>query len=63
MSYESFSDLLREAIEGNHDAVEDILEMYRPLIESGSFIGGVLDEDCRQYIMIRIALSISKFSI
>jgi hypothetical protein len=58
-----FSDLLSRAIAGDHDAVEEILEMYMPLINHHSRIYGYIDEDCRQYIMMRIALSIQKFTI
>lgn len=59
----SFSDLLARAIAGDHDAVEDILDMYAPLINHHSRIYGYIDEDCRQYIMMRIAINISKFVI
>lgn len=59
----SFSELLTKAISGDHDAIEDILEMYAPLINHHSRIYGYIDEDCRQYIMIRIAINISKFVI
>jgi len=59
----SFSDLLTRAIAGDHDAIEDILEMYAPLINHHSRIYGYIDEDCRQYIMMRIAINISKFII
>lgn len=52
---------LQAAVAGNHDALEKILDMYMPMINRHSIINGVLDEDCRQYILIHIALSISKF--
>lgn len=59
----SFTDLLSRAISGDHDAIEDILEMYAPLINHHSRIYGYIDEDCRQYIMMRIAINISKFKV
>lgn len=59
----SFVELLDRAIAGDHDAIEDILEMYAPLIDYHSRIYGYIDEDCRQYIMMRIAINISKFII
>lgn len=59
----SFTELLTRAITGDHDAIEDILEMYAPLINHHSRIYGYIDEDCRQYIMIHIAIKISKFTI
>ena len=58
-----FSDVLARAVAGDHEAIELILEMYAPLIEHHSRINGVVDEDCRQYIMLRVAISISKFVI
>jgi len=61
----NFSELLTRAIAGDHDAIEEILEMYMPLINRYSCIHSpdCLDEDCRQYIMMRIAINISKFVI
>ncbi len=59
----SFSDILSRAIAGDQKAIEFILEMYAPLIDHHSMVYGYMDEDCRQYIMIKIALSISKFII
>ena len=59
----SFAQLLNKAIAGDHAAIEDILEMYAPLIDYHSRIYGYIDEDCRQYIMMRIAINISKFII
>ena len=58
-----FRDLWHRAVEGDWDAVEQILILYMPLINRYSMIDGHLDEDCRQYILIRITLSISKFII
>ena len=46
---------------GSHEALEKILNLYMPLINHNSVINGVLDEDCKQYIMIHIALNIGKF--
>ena len=60
---ESFSNLLVRAIAGNHDAIEEILKIFEPLIDYHSKISGHIDEDCRQYILMRIAINISKFII
>lgn len=60
---ESFADLLTRAIAGDHDAIEDVLELYAPLINHHSRIYGYIDEDCRQYIIMRIAINIPKFII
>ena len=56
-----FADLLSRAIDGDYDAVEEILEMYMPLINKHSRMYGYIDEDF--YIMLRIVKSISKFVI
>lgn len=61
MKPEEFRLLLQGAVAGDQDALEDILEMYMPLINNASIINGELDEDCRQYIMMHVALNISKF--
>lgn len=56
-----FQRILHGAIDGNHDDLELILSMYEPMINKYSMINGFLDEDLKQYIMIHIALNISKF--
>ena len=61
--HKHFSELLIRAIAGDHDSIEDILNIFAPLIDRHSQIGGQLDEDCRQYILMRIAINISKFAI
>lgn len=63
MNSEDFQHVLQQAIAGDHDALEKVFDMYEPLINKHSYIGGRLDEDLRQYIMIHIALNISKFHI
>ena len=63
MENKTFETLLRAAIAGSHDALEVIFEMYDPLINKHSQINGVFDEDCKQYILMRIAIQISKFEI
>jgi len=61
MTYNSFSGLLEQAIAGELEAVDEILRLYMPLINRHSFIDGVLDEDCRQYILLHVAKQIKKF--
>ena len=63
MNKDEFREVLQGAVAGNHAALESILKLYMPLIERNSIINGRLDEDCKQYIMIHIALNISKFII
>jgi len=61
MNYDSFSELLRRAVAGETQAVDEILRLYMPLINRNSVVDGVFDEDCRQYILLRAAGQIGKF--
>ena len=61
--HKQFSELLAKAVAGDHGAIEEILEMYAPLIDRHSRIGGRLDEDCRQYILMRVVVGIGKFML
>jgi len=61
MNCDSFSELLRQAIDGEAEAVNEILRLYMPLINRHSVVDGVFDEDCRQYILLRVAEQIGKF--
>lgn len=63
LAKEEFSIILTKAIAGEHEALEKILLMYMPMIDRQCTIDGKLDEDMRQYILMRIALNISKFQI
>lgn len=58
-----FDEEIKKAVSGNHDALENILEIYKDLIEKHSYVKGNFDEDLYQYISIRIALNITKFKI
>lgn len=59
MTPDEFHRILKEAVDGSHEALEILLHLYEPLIRKHSMIDGELDEDLRQYIMIHIALNIS----
>ncbi len=63
MSREEFRLILMESISGSHEALEKLLELYAPLIDRHSRVNGQIDEDLRQYILIHIALNVSKFTI
>lgn len=63
MKPEEFRRILEEAIMGSHEALEKILELYDPLINKHSWVNGRFDEDLKQYILIHIALNISKFDV
>ena len=63
MTEQEFYHLLQGAVAGSHRHLELLLELYMTLINKYSYIDNVLDEDLRQYIMMHIALNISKFTI
>ena len=63
MSKEEFHNVLTGPVEGCHEDVAQILELYMPLIDRHSYVNGRLDEDLKQYLMIHIALQIGKFPI
>lgn len=58
-----FREILYAAVDGEHAALEIILDMYGPLIRKLSHVDGIFDEDLHQYILIHIALKISQFNI
>jgi hypothetical protein len=53
--------VLRAAVAGEPYAVEAILLRFMPLINSKSVVGKELDEDMRQYIMMRVIMLLPKF--
>lgn len=63
MSKEEFHSVLTGAVMGCHEDLEQILELYMPLIDKYSYVNGKLDEDLKQYLMIHIALQIGKFPV
>ena len=63
MSKEEFCSVLTGAVAGCHEELEQMLELYMPLIDKYSYVNGRLDEDLKQYLMIHIALQIGKFPL
>lgn len=63
MTNSEFRHILQAAVAGEHKALENIMDMYEPLINKYSHVDGEYDEDLHQYILIRIALKISKFNL
>lgn len=62
MTKEEFRKVLTGAAAGTHSDLEVILQLYMPLIDSNSYLLGQLDEDLKQYLLMHIAINISKFS-
>ena len=61
MGSKPFSEVLRSAIAGEHDAVEAVLSRYMPLISRQSVLDGAIDEDLRQYILMRVIQQLPGF--
>lgn len=61
LSAEEFRKVLEGAVAGKHSDLETLLTLYLPLINRCSVVNGEIDEDLHQYLMIHIALNISKF--
>ena len=59
----SFRILLERAIIGNQNAIEEILSIYDPLLNYHSRSYGYIDDDCLQYLKLRVVMAISKFKI
>ncbi len=63
MKNDSFEYILRCAMDGNDFALEEIFEMYEPLIYKYSCIKGKYDADLHQQLLLHIALNIHKFPL
>lgn len=63
MTPHEFRACLTKAISGDNEALSKVLELYLPLINHDSVINGRFDEDCRQYIFMRLIDGIRKFKI
>ncbi len=61
MTKNEFRSILLGAIAGRHEDLEQILELYEPMICRYSFIKGKFNENLHQYLLIHIALKINKF--
>lgn len=63
MASKEFAELLTNAISGDYSSLEKIIDLYMPLIDKSSIVDGQFDEDCKQYILLQVALQIMKFKI
>ena len=57
-----FPFLLQRAQIGDHRAIEQLLFIYKPLIDSHSYVKGRMDEDLRQFILLRFLIAIKIFN-
>lgn len=56
-----FEEILFRAKVGDTQAMEQIVEMYRPLLVKNALVNGVLDEDLYQELMIELLKCIRYF--
>lgn len=63
MTAERFRCLLEGAVSRDMDSLEELIDLYGPLIDKMSRIDGKIDEDLRQHLLLHIALHISRFEI
>ena len=59
----NFQELIIRAKRGENSAIEELLQMYRPLLTKESIIEGVFDEDLYQELCYRFIQCIDKFEI
>ena len=59
----NFQELIIRAKRGENSAIEELLEMYRPLLTKESIVEGVFDEDLYQALCYRFIQCIDKFEI
>lgn len=55
--------LLIEAKKGNQEAATELIFSFEPLINKLSKREGVVDEDCKQHLIIEFLLAIRRFDL
>lgn len=63
MRRNEFTIILQGAVAGRHEDMEKILELYAPMIHKYACKDGQFDEELYQYLLIHIALNISRFPL
>lgn len=63
MTNMEFRDVLSKAIQGDKTAIEQLLILYKPMIDNASKVNKKLDEDLRQEILLKLFQAIPKFKI
>lgn len=59
----NFKEILLKAKSGNTDAVEMLLEMYKPLLFKEAIVDGIFDEDLYQELCMRFIYCIERFNV
>lgn len=63
MTSMEFRDVLSKATQGDKTAIEQLLILYKPMIDNASKVNKKLDEDLRQEILLKLFQAIPKFKI
>ena len=63
MTNMEFRDVLSKATQGDKTAIEQLLILYKPMIDNASKVNKKLDEDLRQEILLKQFQAIPKFKI
>lgn len=63
MNTKNFETTIKRAIQGEETAIVEIMALYEPLINKYSRWSGKIDEDLKQYIILRILKSLKNFKI
>lgn len=63
MPEERFREILAGARNGGEKEMEQIYEIYMPVIKKNSIIAGKMDEDLKQYLMLHIWIRIKQFPL
>ena len=56
----TFEQMLRQAKDGDHEAITSILRMYRPLLLKYAVINGRLDEDLYQELYQELCITLMR---
>ncbi|MDN8588170.1 helix-turn-helix domain-containing protein [Paenibacillus sp. 11B] len=56
-------ELIQLAQNGDHQAIEDLIARYEPLINKYSRDQGEINEDCKQQLIIEFILAIRRFDL
>ena len=63
MTNMEFRDVLSKATQGDKTAIEQLLILYKPMIDNASKVNKKLDEDLRQESLLKLFQAIPKFKI
>ena len=61
MNSTEFHAVLQKSIRGDRVGLEQLLILYKPLIDHASMVNGKLDEDLRQEILLHLVKAIPQF--